>query len=534
MRDGVMVVGQVDRKSNFKTSFFIEPLAVSYFESLPPPDFQPAHSAYYIEQNQIKRFSQHYLLDFPDDPYIRHAQEWLESLIFSGGSFTHYDYDSALGVALRENADRSPGIYWKQLGYASKGDVISKVPDQLERRVAAYYESDVGGAPWYLWSTALKDELTSMKKAVSKDTRLFFVSPLEHYLASIMEFGATTEALYASAGTHPVLVGLSKGYGLWIDVVFKQLGPKNLSVDASKYDTSIIAYLIYCAAEMFVKRAPNRRVAHQLILEALYALVVDSAGRVFMKEGGNPSGGYLTLVLNCVVQVLLIVRANLIHCGCIPMLDLLLKIVGDDGVYTPLRCRLTPELIIARFADYNVTLKDVKWSGPEGVEFCGVTYTDGFLVPRHEKFYCSMFYGRRREPEFRVARLQSVWMELFDHPRGVDTLDYVCLFSVLFDVPIRLKCLCALLTQKYGVVDHNKLSTLKHRYNGCAFNRSILCPSCSSPASSSSFPEFRLLSSSPSPSCPCSSPYSSTSSNPQSCSSPFSCNGYVVRGNQRY
>lgn len=502
----------MDRKSNFKTSFFIEPFAVSYFSTLPPPDFQPAHSAYYIEQNQIKRFSQHYLIDVPDDPYIRHAQEWFESMVFGGGSFSHYNYDSAIHIALRENADRSPGIYWKQLGYHTKGDVINKIPDQLERRVAAYYESPPGGEPWYLWSTALKDELTSMKKAVSKDTRLFFVSPLEHYLACIMEFGATTEALYASAGTHPVLVGLSKGYGLWVDVVFKQLGPINLSVDASKYDTSIIAYLIYCAAEIFIKRAPHRSVAHQLILESIYALVVDSAGRVFLKEGGNPSGGYLTLVLNCVVQVLLIVRANLIHCGCIPMKDLLLKIVGDDGVYTPLACALTAELIIARFADYNVTLKDVKVSGPEGVEFCGVSYEDGFLIPRHEKFYCSMFYGRRAEPAFRVARLQSIWMELFDHPRGVDTLDYVCLFSIMFNEPIRLKCFCALLTQKYGVVDHNKLSTLKLRYHGCTFRRTLYCPSCGTPPSSTLITEsFPASSSSPRA---CSSSSSSASSRP--------------------
>lgn len=491
----------MDRKSNFKTSFFIEPFAVSYFASLPPPEFQPAHSAYYIEQNQIKRFSQHYLIDVPDDPYIRHAQEWFESLVFSGGSFSHYNYDSAIHLALRENGDRSPGVYWKQLGFPTKADVISKVPDQLERRVAAYYESSDGDGPWYLWSTALKDELTSMKKAVSKDTRLFFVSPLEHYLASIMEFGATTEALYASAGTHPVLVGLSKGYGLWIDVVFNQLGEVNFSVDASKYDTSILAYCIYCAAEIFIKRAPNRHVAHQLMLEAIYALVVDSAGRVFLKEGGNPSGGYLTLVLNCVVQVLLIVRANLIHCGCIPMKDLLLKIVGDDGVYTPLACALTVELIIARFADYNVTLKDVKVSGPENVEFCGVTYEDGFLVPRHEKFYCSMFYGRRAEPAFRVARLQSIWMELFDHPRGVDTLDYVCLFSIMFNEPIRLKCLCALLTQKYGVVDHNKLSTLKFRYNGCSFRRTLYCSSCGPPPSSALLTESSSSSQSPPPTC---------------------------------
>lgn len=479
----VMYVGHVARQSVYKSNYFVEPLALQFFQQAPPFDFAPAPAGYFIEQNQIRRFSQHYFVDLPDDPYLRHAQSWLSSLIFSG-SINHYNYQSALGVAIREAGDKSPGFFWKNLGFFSKKDVIEKCGDLLASRVGEYSKHRT---PWYLWSTALKDEMTSKKKIDARDTRLFFVGPIEHYLASIMQFGAVTETVYLTAGQHPILVGLSKGRGHWVDVVFKRLGDENFSVDASKYDTSLVAILIYLAAEILIAHAPDPRVAYQLVIESIYALVVDASGYVFCKEGGNPSGGYLTLVLNCLAQALLIVRANLIHCGCIPMKDLLLKIVGDDGLYTPLRCSLTPQQIIDRFGDYNVTLKEVEVLLPSEVEFCGVMYQNGTLVPRVNKFYASMFYGKNKDPVHRAARLQSLWMELFEHPLGLKTLDYVVLFSLMHRVSIHMKCLCELLDLRYGAVCCNKLSALKiSYYECCSFYRSILCASCSRGAQLSS------------------------------------------------
>lgn len=511
-----MYVGRVERSSVFKSSYFVEPFSIKFFQSAPPFDFAPAPASYTIEQNQIKRFSQHYFLDLPDDPYLRHAQEWLSSLI-SSGPMVHYNYPSAIGVALREAGDKSPGFFWKHLGLLTKRDVIEKCGDLLAQRVSEYSKHR---APWYLWSTALKDEMTSKKKIDARDTRLFFVGPIEHYIASIMQFGAVTEAVYLTAGQHPILVGLSKGRGHWVDVVFKRLGDVNYCVDASKYDTSLPAFLIFLAAEILIKLAPDPVVAFQLVVEGIFALVVDGSGNVFCKEGGNPSGGYLTLVLNCLAQTLLIVRANLFHCGCIPMKDLLLKIVGDDGVYTPLRCLLTPQQIIDRFGDYNVTLKEVQELPPSEVEFCGVSYEHDVLVPRVAKFYASMFYGKHKNPLYRAARLQSLWMELFEDALGLKTLDYVVLFSLMHRVPIRMKCLCELLILRYGAVSCNKLSALKFSYNECcSFCRSIYCPRCSACSSGTSESIFFTPASQSTPSRSCSSPPASASSETHSCGS---------------
>lgn len=472
-------MGRVPRWAVYSSPYTIEPLSLSCLSPTIPNMYSPAIESSKIEWKQMALYNVHDSLNIQPDNYLLQAVDIVEAMVIPKGRRTEYDYASSVDTVRRACGDKSPGWWWKMSGFKTKTSVINSCPDLLHKRVRVYLD---GKKPWYPWTAALKGELVKERKVVAEDTRLFLVGPIEHLIAMYMIFGALCDAIYANAASHPIKVGLCKQYGFWKRAIFDQLGEKNYVIDGEKYDVSLVPVLMWYGGEILRRNCCNPEVGRQLILESIYSVVVLGRGHVTRKNGGNASGGFLTLILNCLCQCLLIVRANLIHCMCTPGKDLLLKVVGDDGCYTPKNCKLTIEQIIAAFADFNVKLKDVQVCSAEDVQFCGVSFRDGVLCPRNDKFYCSLFWARHKSPLLRMQRLCALFHELYEDPRGPPVLLYILAFQRKYKVPIYVASLAKLLYLSYGAVDRNKLSALKSCYQAALDNNAF--------ASSSTSPSF--------------------------------------------
>jgi hypothetical protein len=404
----------VGRTFGYFDPYVFDPVVCALAEL--PAEYLPARQSVAIESQQLTLFAHHYEnYGFEPDVFLEQAREWMLSEFapyIPESTSNRYSFDEACTRCISACGSKAPGVYWREKGYKTKTSVIECCREELQQRVNDYFAN---GFCWYEWQASLKVELVKAVKHESCDTRLFTVAPIEHYIACLMTFGGFCDVIFTTAGFHPIFVGFPKQYGGVIERVFMKLGSRNSAIDAKKYDTSLIPLVLYYAACVLLKAA-QRPGAYVLVIETIYCMLVSSMGNVYLKDGGNASGGFLTLILNCFVQILLAARANFKHCGCSIGSDLVLRAVGDDGLYTYVNCRLTRDLLIASFADYGVVLKDVVFGGPEEMEFCGCHYKNGRLTVRERKLYCAMFWSQRLDPESRAIRLASLYQDLFEDP----------------------------------------------------------------------------------------------------------------------
>lgn len=451
-----------------KSQYHLDPIVAVELGD-PPSDFAPAPMGFDIEKKQLNLFKFHEESDYLPDDYFMQAVQVLREMYRTDIKTLYYlTYEDALCAMHRECLHSSAGAYWHQREIHTKGQLSVLNPLQFEKGVKSYLK---GKFQWFPWSLALKDEMLKAEKVLSRDTRLFTVAPPEHYLACLMVFSPFCDFICRESKRLPIMVGIETKYGEWQKAVKSRFTGKCLSIDGKKYDTRLVATLMWFASLVLQDHVVEsyKLAAEVLIVETIYALLVTFNGVVVAKHGGNASGGYLTLTLNCLAQLLLLIRSNIKRCGCLIGQALVPGIVGDDGTYSLRGCKLTCEDLIFDFGEYATILKDVEeHSSLETIKFCGMQVISDRLMPRETKFYASVFYRKGRSLVYDYQRLLSLWIELFENPvYGLRLLHviraYERKYKELIDAPLSVEeCLFL----RYGVVDYNTCSTLKTIYAG--------------------------------------------------------------------
>jgi len=307
--------GFVNRWAVPKSQFHKDPI-VSAVLGDPPTDFAPAPMGYDIEQKQLSLFKFHEERDYLPDSYLMQAVEVLREMYrVDPATLPYLTFDDAKSQMRRECTHSSAGVFWHSRGVMTKGQLADLNPQLFRSGVERYLN---GHHQWYPWSCALKDEILKIEKVNDRDTRLFTVAPPEHYLACLMVFSPFCDTIYQRSKSLPIMVGVGTKYGEWQQVVSARFHGKCLSIDGKKYDTRLVATLLWFASLVLQDHVVDRYkdAADVLITETIYALLVTFSGTVVAKHGGNASGGYLTLILNCLVQLLLLIRSNIKRCGC--------------------------------------------------------------------------------------------------------------------------------------------------------------------------------------------------------------------------
>lgn len=417
---GLQVVGKVGRFSKFRTSYRPEPMARAF---LPPWDLThlvPQFSAE-IEKVRLSLFSRHELLDTLYDEELEIASRKMARKYASYYPGSHWTVDDAIARMREFCSDTSPGWSWTSEGFRTKAQVLDS-PEALARVINSVGMYLSGHFQWLPWSDALKDELLKRAKVENGDTRLFVVAPPEHYLASAVVFGAFQENIFRKwKHLNSCCAGATLEYGGYLDILKRFEGKTRFfCTDAKHQDVSISPVLAWFALRPLIEAMPEmyRRSAFVLVTEMLYCAVITSEGFIVLKNGGNPSGGFLTLLLNILVQELLWTACHSHgECLCEPSL----AIVGDDAfVGTHEGCPLLDRaVVLSFFQQHGLTLEiDGPSSSLWNLEWCGKSLVvhgdDVAIVPREAKMKSACFFVKSRDPVKIVSRLVGLYRHLIE------------------------------------------------------------------------------------------------------------------------
>jgi len=380
---------------------------------------------------------EHFSGDFRLRPSLVQSRDEAISQILSGDSkdgspgYPHNTSFHPFVDRLTKNGKISP--------YLTKKDCYT-CPLWLRWFSDEYYPSLFTTAPYTsIFSLSLKSQIVTKEKADENNNRIFCVATAEHFLAMVMILGKLHDTImhgtsWCSAGhsvhyggAHRAVAPYLKG-GMWAGYDFKN------------YDLSLF-WIYFKATFEVVTHLLNdeERLLYSLPLVnlfrgALYALVLTGFQHVYLKHTGNPSGWFLTLLMNTISLVVLIAYSWLhlpFTAEIAPHYESFVyhlagtSVCGDDQ-----RHRMT--LVLAPLFTYphhhavwgplGLTLKPGEVSdSPLGVEYCGryLKLYYGHYVPvgRVSKYVDSCAYVTTTDPLIRLQRLVSIYMECWNSPK---------------------------------------------------------------------------------------------------------------------
>ncbi len=209
------------------------------------------------------------------------------------------------------NASTSAGYPWK-VDYPGKGktrlidferrwihpDLIAKVQKRIEM-------AKNGEALEAIFEDCLKDEKRPNEKVEALKTRIFSSGPLDLLIAMKMYFGGFVEWYMNSRIYNGGAVGINPTSAEWTHLVqwLIRFGRKNIiDGDYVTFDASLVREILYEAGNMINRKYGNQPEANKVRLVLLYVVIaalhmVD--GQFYFVMSGNPSGNYLTAILNC-------------------------------------------------------------------------------------------------------------------------------------------------------------------------------------------------------------------------------------------
>lgn len=311
-------------------------------------------------------------------------------------------------VCTSDTGDASPGPEYKALGYNTKREVLLgcvrlvgsrevALPPLKYTLVKSRYDLIMSGVfTWGLWGASLKDELVKRAKWEDGDTRLFAGGPLEDLLAAMSIWGPVFDVIYDHWKAQWCVAGVSPKHGQWPHMLSRfDAMIMLLNCDFKWFDTSQRAPYFRCGSEILRRLCKDHPAAFILIEQCLNAPLVTSWGDILKKRDGMPSGAFITLILNCFIDEILIVAAHLDACG--PADDhLTASIMGDDnGIGIMQLCGMTKETLKTSHASRGFLLKDcVEHETLDDVRFCGLIYNKTGYHPREDKLLCALCQPR--------------------------------------------------------------------------------------------------------------------------------------------
>jgi hypothetical protein len=250
---------------------------------------------------------------------------------------------------------KSPGYPWNAY-YSTKQQVIDNHLDLLlsiieEIRKSGKCEFTFMGTTYYhtFWQCSPKSEMRVIDKMIhpsheKRKTRTFFAGDIIVHIVGFMLFSEQNDNLLNAHSTTWSKVGFSPFYG-----GFNQLAQYLLARGQNKFNyfdvshmeaslKEILLMIIYDLRRDFLIFSEGDENCFKFVLDAIiYSIIIDVDGFLCMMFGGNPSGGFNTLMDNTIALYFTLIytlarqsstyeelmdKINSHHCACL----------GDDSV----------------------------------------------------------------------------------------------------------------------------------------------------------------------------------------------------------
>lgn len=455
----IATAGKVQRWVNFKDHWSVD---IDFLHHLHQDldekslSFLPAPRNPVVEKTRLADYDRPQpLLSDDNKSKLFEAANWAADHFFVASSSTLRSFEEAREYILRSDcAKSSPGYPWN-LKFKSKSDVLNDAASCLE--IKTWVETLEASPVACLFALSLKDEILKRQKVLDNQTRLFMSAPIEHHVACVMYFSAFSDKLMAERGTWST-AGTDFHYGGWNEMIRSFVHEWHVGLDASMYDMSIFRMLWACFARIMRVLNPSvpLKVMDMLFSMALDCFIIDSRGNVYLKRTGNPSGWFLTLILNTIINYVLCAYAYL---KAFPDADrdeferyVMGKLCGDDSwlnISKWVYAKYSARHIVECWRELCITVKEPLHESldPAEIEYCGATSMlyEGIYIrkPRIAKFLDCLKFTVDNDPLYRLVRACSIANELWPFAERAIVVGYtdVLVSKYPYLAPIRSKVL---------------------------------------------------------------------------------------------
>jgi hypothetical protein len=211
-----------------------------------------------------------------------------------------------------------------------------------------------------------KDEKRTLDKVIEGRTRIFEVGPMDLLILMKQYFGAFLNYVTCNACRCEIAIGTNAAGYDWT-VLYNMLMAQDREViigDYKNYDKTLPYQLIVATFHVISKYYDDE---HDNVRWALFQDTFNSTrlcgAQLYKPRGGNPSGNFLTAMVNSMVNCLLMRLSYLNLVGTISTFkeDVNLKVYGDDmicSVFVGVKEIFHPENIRQFFLKHNITLSN--------------------------------------------------------------------------------------------------------------------------------------------------------------------------------
>jgi len=386
---------------------------------------------------------------------------------------THLAYNSIDHIMSSHSKSRkkSPGFPWNTpknpTGHVhSTKESLFEDPKFADYLVEYIFQMLIDEPYWCFMSSCLKDEIVKEAKIKEKKTRLFMAMGAEHMCASVAVFGLLHDELMKKSDQTWCTAGQDYHYGHHHRKISLKPWATWMGIDFNNYDVMIrrlywvLLYLVFRKWFRGEVGGTNkwkviRYLVENVLKQALYGIFIDSEGYVYIKFTGNPSGQFLTLLLNTLLLYAINVMAWIDR---VPSLETEMRgtfsitparvdfeyylrndLCGDDqrhNIHDDILPFWTPAMLTEYWEDvlgFSVKQPFQYSKDVREIEYCGKTsivlYGRYVPVPRINKFISSIYFTVSDTPRLEIIRLRSLYMELYTRPDLQEALmDYVLWF----------------------------------------------------------------------------------------------------------
>jgi hypothetical protein len=299
-------------------------------------------------------FRKYYKTLYPplSEPWLR-CQEWLlKKFKIMGDSRVNWNIDYVKSML---NKGSSPGYPYNRMDGVRPPFVDKRA--MLAYEEGKYFEAELNRyreaisksnyTPVTFHTLTSKYELRKLKKILENNFRGYVAANCVNTAAGIALCGEMNNKLYEGWDTTPAFIGGSIYHGVW-NKLFTRLNrhPHAFECDESNYDTTLSAELIYSLRDtmwfFLSSEDQTQEVRNQwnnLFAEIVESLVICPNGDLVRKWQGNPSGCFLTIVINTLVLYMLFCYAWIQLCPDDTDFDefdnhVELALCGDDNLGT--------------------------------------------------------------------------------------------------------------------------------------------------------------------------------------------------------
>lgn len=362
--------------------FLVKLMGLEYVNSLTAYDYGiPREDSAYI--SVLKYRTPISSLDWRITPY---CLGWMKRHFISmNGVSPNWDWDY---IVAGMNKGSSPGFPYNRKtsycqGFKTKREMFAYENGNFARKEFDKYVEEMSIYPTKVvefYSLSAKAEMRKVTKIESNSFRTYTAASWRNTALGIAIFGPMLDIFYKDRSTWS-FVGGSTFYGRW-EELYRKLSyfEKGFECDESNYDSSLPEELISNVRDMFLEFLNDKSVRCRNMVRNLFdfireGIVVCPNGDLFFKKQGNPSGSFLTIVLNTLVLYQLFVYAwirlapegyrtyeafdELIRCA----------LCGDDNLWS-----VHPDIV----SWFNVDAVGAVWSAI-GVEVNPTKVAKGFI-----------------------------------------------------------------------------------------------------------------------------------------------------------